>query len=148
MAEILIDTNLLVYAYDRGEFDKQARAEQVLEHLYITGVGWLSVQVLAEFFRATTKGAEPILTTRQARQQVEKLASTWRVLDLTPQIILEATRGVCDHQLSYWDAQIWATARLHQIPVIFSEDFSSGRVLEGVRFINPFASDFVVQDWA
>ncbi|MGB8647230.1 MAG: PIN domain-containing protein [Anaerolineae bacterium] len=148
MAEILIDTNVFVYAYDRGEIDKQAQAGQVLDYLYATGAGRLSAQVLAEFFRATTKGVAPILTTVQARAQVEKLARTWRILDLTPQIILEATRGVCDHQLSYWDAQIWATARLYQIPVILSEDFSSGRVLEGVRFVNPFAADFVVADWA
>jgi len=30
------------------------------------------------------------------------------------------------HHMSYWDAQIGATAKLNQIPVIFSEDFSDG----------------------
>lgn len=33
------------------------------------------------------------------------------VFDLTLLIILEAGRGVRDHQLSYYDAQIWAIAR-------------------------------------
>ncbi len=33
---------------------------------------------------------------------------------------------------SYFDAQIWATARLNQVPTIFTEDFTNGRRLEGV----------------
>lgn len=61
-------------------------------------------------------------------------------------IVLEAVRGVRDYQLSYYDAQIWACARLNQIPVIFSEDFNHG-ILEGINIINPFAQDFVVTSW-
>jgi predicted nucleic acid-binding protein len=37
--------------------------------------------------------------------------------------------------------------RLNQIPVIFSEDFQDGQVLEGVRFANPFAKSFDVEAW-
>ncbi len=61
--------------------------------------------------------------------------------------VLEAGRGVRDHQRSCYDAQIWATARLHQVSVVFSEDFSDGSVIEGVRFANPFAPGFVVEAW-
>jgi predicted nucleic acid-binding protein len=61
--------------------------------------------------------------------------------------VLEAVRGVRDHQLAYWDAQIWATARLNQVPLVLSEDFSNGAVIEGVRFVNPFASDFDLDVW-
>ena len=68
------------------------------------------------------------------------------VHNLTPMIVLEALRGVRDHQISYYDAQIWASARLNQIPAIFSEDFNQG-VLEGVRFVNPFLPDFDVARW-
>jgi predicted nucleic acid-binding protein len=71
----------------------------------------------------------------------------WRVIDLTPIIVLEAARGVRDHQLSYYDAQIWAAARLNQAPVVFSEDFQHQQTLEGVRFINPFSPDFELAVW-
>ena len=66
---------------------------------------------------------------------------------MTGLIVLEAARGIWDHQLNFWDAQIWAAARLNQIGVIFSEDFSPGAIIEGVRFINPFASDFRLDEW-
>jgi predicted nucleic acid-binding protein len=49
--------------------------------------------------------------------------------------------------MSFWDVQIWAIACLNQIAWIFSEDFSTGSTIEGVRFINPFASDFRIADW-
>jgi len=49
--------------------------------------------------------------------------------------------------MSYWDAQIWASARLNQIPLILSEDFDAGAIIEGVRFVNPFAGDFELDDW-
>jgi predicted nucleic acid-binding protein len=49
--------------------------------------------------------------------------------------------------LAYLDAQIWASAQLNQIPVIFSEDFQDGQILEGVRFVNPFKKGFDVAEW-
>jgi len=148
MAAVLVDTNVLVYAYDRGEAPKQARAIEVLAMLQVTGVGRLSTQALAEFFCAVTRGPVSRLTIAQAVEQTHWLSRSFRVLDVTPMIVLEALRGVLTRQLGYWDAQIWATARLHQVPIIFSEDFQTGRVLEGVRFVNPFASDFDIAEWA
>ncbi len=142
MPTALIDTNILVYAYDRGEYVKQQQAIRVLESLQRTGMGRLSVQSLAEFFSATTKGKEPVLTIQQASEQVLELAQTWQIFDLTRQVVSEAVRGVRDHQLAFWDAQIWAVARLNQIPLVLSEDFQTGAVVEGVRFLNPFEPAF------
>src|SRR3989304_4683999 len=126
MPAVLVDTNVLVYAHDRGEHVKQKQAIQVLDRLYATGSGRLRVQGPAEFFSAVTRGPTPKLSVPEAAQQMDQLARAWPVLDLTPMIVVEAVRGVRDHQLAYWDAQIWASARLNQIPVIFSEDFSDG----------------------
>lgn len=147
MTTILIDTNLLVYAHDRGEYEKQGQAIKTLSTLHATGRGRLSVQCLAEFFSVTTRGSQPKVSMEQATSQVENFLQAFQVYDLTAMIVLEAARGVRAHSLSYFDAQIWATARLNQVPVIFSEDFAGGTVLEGVRFVNPFTSDFSLEDW-
>ena len=61
--------------------------------------------------------------------------------------MLEAVRGVRTYKMAYVDAQIWALARLHQIPLIFTEDFNVGAVIEGVRFVNPFGQDFDLDGW-
>jgi len=145
---IFVDTNVLVYAYDRSEAPKQQRAVEVLDLLIASGKGVISTQVLSEFFNAVTRKIRMPLTIEDAMASVENHTRAWRVLDVTTFIILEAIRGVRDHQLAFWDAQIWATARLNQVPVVLSEDFASGRTLDGVLFVNPFADGFEPADWA
>ena len=92
-------------------------------------------------FHARTPCPDPIL------DLLSLFIRLWPVYDLTSMIVFEAGRGVRDHQFSYYDAQIWATARLNQVPIIFSEDFGVGSTIEGVRFINPFSPDFVIETW-
>ncbi|KKM11650.1 twitching motility protein PilT [Clostridiales bacterium PH28_bin88] len=139
---ILVDTNVLVYAYDRSEPAKQARAFAVLEELAAAKKGVLSSQVLSEFFVTVTRKIPAPLTVAQANVRVQNYLRAWPVLDVTGLVVLEAIRGVREHRLAYWDAQIWAVARLNQIEVILSEDFAAGSVLEGIRFLNPFAPGF------
>lgn len=146
-ARVLVDTNVLVYAYDRAEPEKQRRALEVLDPLAISGIGAISTQVLAEFFVAVTRKIPAPLSVSDAYERVKNYLQSWTVLDVTGMIVLEAARGVRDHQFSFWDAQIWATARLNQIPVVFSEDFNVGQITEGVRFVNPFAEDFQLESW-
>ena len=50
--------------------------------------------------------------------------------------------GLQRRQLSYGNSLIWATAKLNGVPNVLSEDFSDGVLLEGVRFLNPFAETF------
>jgi predicted nucleic acid-binding protein len=148
MALILIDTNVLVYAYDFNTPAKQARAQQVLDGLEKTQNGRLSVQCLSEFINTSTHRLHPPLSAAGALSQVGLFTRMYPVFDLTPLIVREAARGMRDYSLAYYDAQIWAAARLNQVPIIFSEDFQDGQVLEGVRFVNPFATGFVIEAWA
>jgi predicted nucleic acid-binding protein len=148
MAEkMLLDTNVLIYAYDRGEPDKQPCALALLDRLAQRGMGVLTPQILAEFYWTVTRKLDAPLTPEEAYDRLQNYLLAWEVLDLTGQIVLEAAQGVLRYQLAYWDAQIWASARLNQIPTILSEDFNSGAVLEGVRFMNPFATDFDLDVW-
>lgn len=147
MTTALIDTNVLVYLMDVQDLTKQSKAQETLDALESSQAGRLSVQNLAEFFHVATRRLKPPLTPTEALAQIELFQRMWPVFNLTPLVVLEATRGVRDHQLAYYDAQLWATARLNQIPLILSEDFKSGHALEGVRFVNPFVDGFQLSDW-
>lgn len=147
MATFLIDTNVLVYAHDAADAVRSTRAQDVLMHLGETGAGRLSVQVLAEFVSIATRKLDPPLTPAEAQTQIELLAQSFPVFDLTVPIILEAVRGLRAHQFAYYDAQVWATARLNQIPVVLTEDIPSAEMIEGVRFVNPFADKFSIEEW-
>ena len=147
MAEILVDSNVLVYAHDISEPEKQLRALEVLDRLVETDLGVLSAQTLAEFCAVVMRKLPSPLSAEQAYTQIEHFCRVWPILNVTPQVVLEAVRGVRDYQLSFWDAQLWAAARLNNIPTVFSEDFNPGAVIEGVQFVNPFAEDFRAEEW-
>ncbi len=134
----LVDTNVLVYAYDRSSGAKQVRAREVLGRLADQGVGVLSTQVLAEFFSAVTRKLRNRMTPREGHWHLQDYVRSWRVVGLTSEIILEAARGVVEYQFPFYDAQIWATAKEIRIPRVLSEDFSHGTRIEGVEFLNPF----------
>ena len=141
----VIDTNLLVYLHDVKDPAKRARAGAVIEHLAAAQSAAVPAQVLAEFASVALKKMKPPLDPEGVRLQLERLIDFFPVLPLTPAVVLEAVRGVQVHRLAYYDAQIWAAARIGQIPAILSEDFNSGGAVEGVAFINPFAPAFTVE---
>ena len=139
---VLLDTNLLVYAYDRSDLRKQRLALELLRALAGRRRGAVSTQVLGEFLVTITRKPLEPLPLEAALREVDRHLQTWQVLDVTSEVVREAVRGVRDHRLNYWDAQIWAVARLNRIPMVLSEDFSDGAVLEGVRFLNPLRADY------
>ncbi len=141
----LLDTNLLLYPLDVRNPWKQARAKAILRHLARKGNAALPVQALSEFASVALRKLEPPLSPEEAARQVERLILAFPVFPLTPPVVLEALRGVEAYNLAFYDAQIWAIARLQGIPVVLSEDFPTGAVLESVRFLNPLEPSVAVE---
>ncbi len=135
--KILIDTNILVYAYDYAEPGKQKKALNLIDSLVTAGTSFVSTQILSEFFVTVTRKISDPLTLEQGEERINSFCQIWPVLPVNEMIILEAVRGVKTHSFSYWDALIWGTARLNQIGLILSEDFTHDSTVEGVRFHNP-----------
>lgn len=141
MPASLVDTNVLVYAHDPRDRRKQTTANAVLDALFAADQAVVSVQCLTEFV-SIARRLPDAMSLRDAVAQVDRIARASRVVDLTAAVAFEGLRGAAAHQLSVWDALIWSAAKLNQIPYVLSEDFAHGRVLEGVRFLDPFAADF------
>ncbi len=139
MLKILIDTNVLVYAYDRSEPEKQRQALHVLEGIIRADNGAVSMQVLVEFCSVALRKLTSVLSPEQVEERLNHYAQIFTVIPVTLPVVQTGLRGVREHGLSFWDAQIWAAAQLHHIPVVLSEDFTPGMVIEGVHFENPFA---------
>jgi predicted nucleic acid-binding protein len=141
-ARYVVDTNVLVYALDRRQPEKRQRAREVLRRVGTAGTAALPAQVLSEFGGACLRKLEPRPESEAIRREVERLMLAFPILPLTGPVVLEALRGVREHLLSYYEAQIWAVARLGQVAVILSEDSNAGTVLDGVSFTNPLEPDF------
>jgi predicted nucleic acid-binding protein len=146
-ARFFVDTNVLVYVYSLTEVDKARRAIEILRLLVAGRLGAISTQVLAEFFSTVTQRIAVPLSVEEAYERLEYYLQKWEVINMSGTIVLEAARGVREYQFNFWDAQIWAAAKLNQIPIVLTEDFNIGASIEGVRFVNPFAPEFRVEDW-
>ena len=131
---ILVDTNVLVYAHDGSDRNKQQRALHVIDQLVSTDQAVLSMQCLTEFFNVITRRITPPMSQAEAQAQVERFVEACRVLELTPPAVLDGCRGTVEHGLSFWDALIWAVAKRNRIPYLLTEDAEHERFLEGVRF--------------
>jgi predicted nucleic acid-binding protein len=136
-----IDTNVFVYAVDRVEREKRQQALEVLGLLGLGGHGAISSQVVGEFVRA----ASTRLATPLAAEQIELFASdVLSVFELVPideRVVREAVRCWRRYSISYWDAQVWATACIAGIDVILTEDRPAEEI-EGVRYVDPFSEGF------
>lgn len=134
---VFVDTNVLLYAVDPSDPVRQARASQWLHHLWSTGNGATSTQVLHEFYvNAVRKFAVPPI---QVRFLVDSLL-TWTPIDTTPALIHRAWHWADTAQVPYWDALILAAADLAGCTILLSEDFQSGRQFDEIQVINPFTT--------
>jgi predicted nucleic acid-binding protein len=144
-ARFLIDTNVLVYAGDADEPVKRQRALEVIAEAVARGAGVVTTQILAEYFVTVTRRFAETLGPEEAMDRLERLAEAHEVLDVSSPVVREAARGASRYGLPYWDAQIWASARLAGIDTVLTEDVPGRGEIEGVRFVNPFAEGFSLE---
>jgi len=138
MTGALVDTNILVYAYEPAGADpKTAKAKSTISGLVLAGDGYVSVQNLAELSSVCLTKLRPPLPPTTVKEMVSDIRTAMSVLQPTASTVEVALVGVDKHRLSFWDAMLWAIAMENSLGEILSEDFQDGRVLEGVRFTNP-----------
>jgi predicted nucleic acid-binding protein len=133
-----VDTNVLLYAYDRTAGHKHLVARSLLAELWASKRGLMSTQVMQEFYvNATRKLPRPLPVTRA--QAVIAGYATWPVHQIAPTDIIEASQLQGRQQLSFWDSLVVVAASRMGAATLLTEDLQHGRTIAGVRIVNPFA---------
>lgn len=132
-----VDTNVLVYAHDVTAGDKHDQARALLEDLWDTREGCLSVQVLQEFFVTTTRKIPKPLDSSAAAEIIRDLAH-WHVHAPGSPDVLAAIDIHRQTGASFWDAMILRSAQELGCPTLYSEDLNADQDYAGVRVVNPF----------
>jgi predicted nucleic acid-binding protein len=131
------DTNILVYALDRDSGDRHRMAVALIRRARGKDCV-IMLQALAELFRTLT-GRRNV-----APAKAIGIVQAWR--DVAPVFaaddlcLVDAMDAVADHQWSFWDAMMWATAKRAGCRMLVSEDGQDGRTLGGVTIVNPFVA--------
>lgn len=129
-----IDTNIIVYANDRRDPSKQARALQVVCEAILSGTGVISIQVLQEY---ANTALNKLKQERMIVLNQLALLNQLNVVEPTPQMVARAVELTGIFPLSFWDASIVAAAETAGCQKLLSEDLNSGQYYGLVRIVNP-----------
>jgi len=134
---VFVDTNILIYAHDRGAGEKRIQATRALERLWDEQTGRVSVQVLQEFYVTAT---QKLKTPRASAREIVQIYTPWVQYPTTPETILLASELSERAQLSFWDALIVASAEQVGATQLYTEDLNAGQIIAGVKIVNPLVS--------
>lgn len=137
----LVDTNLLVYAFDTRDRRKQRVATELLRQGLRDDSLRIAHQAIVEFVSAVTRpqrGGGPLLSMVEACREAEALLAEFPILYPSGALVRHALRGAAAYQLSWYDAHMWAYADYYGLDELLSEDFDDGRLYGSVRAVNPF----------
>lgn len=136
-ARTFVDTNVLVYAVDQNEAEKQRVAIAAVAALP-PGTGVVSAQVLQEFYVTATRKIVDPLTHVEAAREVGRLAR-FEVVAHDASLVQSAIDLQERVGISLWDALILRAASSAGCERVLTEDLNHGQVIDGVRVEDPFA---------
>ena len=132
-----IDTNILIYAHDVSAGVKHTTAKELVQRIWDTGNGCLSVQVLQKFFVTITRKVANPIPVDAAAEMIRDLRY-WHICSPTVEDVLGAIALQQRYQISFWDAMIIQTALCMDCQVLWSEDLANDQIYGSVRVKNPF----------
>lgn len=132
-----LDSNVLIYAHDRGTGRKHETAQALVEALWQERSGVMSTQVLQEFYVNVRRKAQRPIAPAEARRLLEDYL-TWEIVINTGKSILEALDIEQQYGLSFWDALIVQAANAAGVHLLYSEDLNHGQMYGTVEVRNPF----------
>jgi len=139
----LVDTNILVYRFDRYSPHKRAIATELLRQGITDESARVPHQAIVEFVSVVTRSRPDrpaLLSLQEAFTEAEGMVDQFQILYPNPTLVRTALRGAALYQLPWYDAHLWAYAEHYGLPEIISENFTHGRRYGTVKIVNPFSS--------
>lgn len=134
-----VDTNVLVYAFDKSVSSKKQIAARLLNELVEEDRVRVSTQVLQELFVTLTRKVRQPCSSAEALAVLEHLTA-WPLMVVDYMAIRAAAALAHEAKLSFWDALIVVGAAKSGAAVLYTEDLNDGQEILGIRITNPFAA--------
>jgi predicted nucleic acid-binding protein len=134
-----VDTNVLVYAFDRSSSPKKRVAQHLMNELMDEDRLRVSTQVLQELFVVLTRKASQRCSSEEALAVLEDLTA-WPLMVVDFAAIRAAVGLAEQAMLSFWDALIVVAVARTGAAVLYTEDLNDGQEILGVRISNPFTT--------
>jgi predicted nucleic acid-binding protein len=135
MTRVALDSNILIYAELEPDSEKGKHAADLILRAAQDGV--IPVQVLGEFLRFVQRRVPAAF--KEAIRQASIYQAAYLTPPTTDAIISKAAELARGHHVQFWDCVVCAASADAGAKVLMTEDMQDGRMLEGIRLINPFA---------
>ena len=134
-APIFVDSNVLLYALDDTDKQKQKLANRWRAVLWSNRRGRVSFQVLQEFYVNAIR-LRPT-SGDLARAEVRDLLA-WNPIAIDGPLLERGWTLQDRYHLSFWDSLIVAAAGVASCAYLLTEDLQPGQNFDGVEVISPF----------
>jgi len=137
----LLDSNILIYAYDSSEKEKHVIAKNLIADCWKRKkIYALSVQNLSELFFITTKKITNPVKPDEMKKNIQDIISftNFNILDINKNSILAAMDISSEIGISYWDALIASVMKENHIHTIVTENDKDFKKIPWIKVINPF----------
>lgn len=140
MSNKLIDTNIIVYAYDTSEGGKHRASRNLLRQIWKEGGGVICLQNLMEFFVIITRKVENPIDVGEAKTIVEDFlkSDNWRIIDRDTDTFFKAIDLVAEHKVHFWDAVIAACMEENDLTEIITENKKDFEKIPHIQITIPF----------
>ena len=133
-----LDTNILVYTFDKEPSPERARARELVEMALTTHLGVISHQVVQEFLNVATRKFAVPLSAAGCRSYFERvLAPLWHVFP-SGDLYLRALEVQEDSGYGFYDSLIVAAAAVAGCGTLYSQDLQHGRAFGPLLVVDPF----------
>lgn len=137
----LLDSNILIYAYDSSEKEKHTLSKNLLADCWKRKkVYALSVQNLSELFVVTTKKITSPVKPEEMKGNIQDIISfsNFNILPINKNTVLNAIEISSEHNISYWDALIASVMKENHIYTIITENDKDFKKISWLKVTNPF----------
>ena len=133
----LIDSNLIIYAYDKDEIAKQRKSEEILTQCFRGNISLaVSNQNLAEFVSVVTKKNKLSWSEAMINAQDIINFAGFKKINYDINTIISAIEIAKEFKTSFWDALLAATMRENGIFNIYTENVNDFK-MPWIKAVNP-----------
>ena len=137
----LIDTNILVYAYDNSEKEKHEIAKNILAKCWRREITYaLSTQNLSELFVNVTRKIQNPVPINEIEEDIVDILSfpNFKIFIIKPHTIVKAIYISSKFNIPYWDSLLVSIMQENNINIIITENESDFKKIPWLEVINPF----------
>ena len=127
---VFIDTNIMIYSFDRLDEVKHQVAVDLLTELVEKNEIIVSTQVINEFIVVMTSKVTYPLSLEKVELHINKFSQVFNIRPIQMTDCIKALSILKRYGFNYWDSLIVAAALKSGCSILYTEDMQDGQIIE------------------